>query len=395
MKNIVGSAVFGEDFFPRPREIRKIQYVLQNKGHPLIIAPRRIGKTSILLELLEQAPNSPHHFIWLVVQAVESEEEYFNRLYNVLLQSDGTDTMVKMSRRTREFLGNLMGRLKSIKGPGRTQIDLRMSPKKPALEKFSNLLSNLPLSPTEKLIIMIDEFPDSVKAISEKHGKERAVNFLKVNRELRQSLSPRGKVQFIYTGSIGLNQVVSELGRHDLINDLTAVEINALKPAEGIEMIGRLLQEAPITMSHQHIETMVNRVRYLVPYFLQVWFYELVQTSFNRDILKADKNLIEAAFEAMIARDEYFTHWRSRLGRILKEGKYRFAMELLDGIASGGTFDGGRIFDLAMKHKVQEEYHTTLKLLTDDGYLVSELGILHFLSPVLKAWWGRHATIKR
>ena len=53
MRNITGSPVERTDFFDRPRDLARLQRELSNGANLLLTAPRRVGKTSLVLRLCE------------------------------------------------------------------------------------------------------------------------------------------------------------------------------------------------------------------------------------------------------------------------------------------------------------------------------------------------------
>src|SRR5579859_6724626 len=54
MRNITGAPVEGDDFFDRPAILAKLRRDLDNLANILLVAPRRVGKTSLVLRLCEQ-----------------------------------------------------------------------------------------------------------------------------------------------------------------------------------------------------------------------------------------------------------------------------------------------------------------------------------------------------
>ena len=51
MKNITGTVAEGEDFFGRDKEQRQMWSKLQDNANLALLAPRRVGKTSLLKRL--------------------------------------------------------------------------------------------------------------------------------------------------------------------------------------------------------------------------------------------------------------------------------------------------------------------------------------------------------
>ena len=51
MRNIIGQAVIGDDLYGRDYELDRLWEHLGQGEHILMLAPRRVGKTSLMLEL--------------------------------------------------------------------------------------------------------------------------------------------------------------------------------------------------------------------------------------------------------------------------------------------------------------------------------------------------------
>jgi len=75
---------------------------------------------------------------------------------------------------------------------------------------------------------MIDEFPVTIEHIRDEQGELAARNFLKQNRAIRQNPALSKKIQFIYTGSIGLLSVVKKLNATADVNDIQTYKTQAV-----------------------------------------------------------------------------------------------------------------------------------------------------------------------
>ena len=67
MRNVIGQPVEGEDLYGRDYELDRLWEHLENGEHILMLAPRRVGKTSLMLELL-RAPRHDWNVINVDVQ---------------------------------------------------------------------------------------------------------------------------------------------------------------------------------------------------------------------------------------------------------------------------------------------------------------------------------------
>ena len=86
IRNVVGQAPRGDDFYPRNSIIAEIYRRLESGSHIFLSAPRRSGKTSIMYHLQDR-PRSGYVFLYLSVEDVDNEEDYFKLLSEGLLKN--------------------------------------------------------------------------------------------------------------------------------------------------------------------------------------------------------------------------------------------------------------------------------------------------------------------
>jgi len=87
MKNVIGNPARGENFYLRPDEIRKIKLRLESGAHLQVTAPRRVGKTSILMYFFDnQMPG--YHFVYSDTEGINNHNDYFRKIYEEILRSD-------------------------------------------------------------------------------------------------------------------------------------------------------------------------------------------------------------------------------------------------------------------------------------------------------------------
>ena len=80
MDNIVGKPVTGENFFGRTGEVERLARMVESE-HVLVLAPRRVGKTSLLLELQRSLPSAgPVTAVYASVGGVRDELEFVRAL---------------------------------------------------------------------------------------------------------------------------------------------------------------------------------------------------------------------------------------------------------------------------------------------------------------------------
>src|SRR5436305_12327364 len=85
MRNIIGSPPEGDDFFDRPRILAKLRRELDNLANILLVAPRRVGKTSLVLRLCEQWRSDPKRkAVFLNVEGRGDELAFAEKLIDEL-----------------------------------------------------------------------------------------------------------------------------------------------------------------------------------------------------------------------------------------------------------------------------------------------------------------------
>ena len=74
----------GDTFLGREKELRALNYNIQKGHHTLLIAPRRFGKTSLALNVLEKL-KLPYFEMNLQSIALFSKEKYFDNRSSIQL----------------------------------------------------------------------------------------------------------------------------------------------------------------------------------------------------------------------------------------------------------------------------------------------------------------------
>ena len=87
MRNVTGSPVEHDDFFDRPRDLARLQRELANGANPLITAPRRVGKTSLVLRLCELERQTGRCAVFMNVEGCHDELAFAEKLVDALSES--------------------------------------------------------------------------------------------------------------------------------------------------------------------------------------------------------------------------------------------------------------------------------------------------------------------
>ena len=71
MRNVIGQPVIGDDLYGREYELTRIWELLEQGEHLLMLAPRRVGKTSLMLEL-RRAPREGWDVLYVDIEKGDS-----------------------------------------------------------------------------------------------------------------------------------------------------------------------------------------------------------------------------------------------------------------------------------------------------------------------------------
>ncbi|NIO86772.1 MAG: ATP-binding protein [Candidatus Aminicenantes bacterium] len=388
IKNITGQAVRGENFFKRPLLVHQLWRKVESGSSILIAAPRRIGKTSLLYHIHDN-PKKGYYLIYLITESVNSEKEYYKKILNKILESSFLNTFRKFSKKANQVLRDRIMRIteigKTVKFDSESQIDYR--------EEFIHLIKSLDLK-GERIIFMIDEFPQTLENIIEDDDSRTAIHFLQGNREIRQDPEINNKLQFIYTGSIGLENIVNRLNSIHLINDLDTLRVPPLTKAESHELMQRILETMPFELSKTMREFILDKIEWLTPFYIQLALQEICHRHDEIEVRKVTKKMIDQAFREMLELRGFFEHWHTRLRKAYKRDEYKFAKELLNYISNNEKTTSEEIRNLSQKFDLNDFYKDIVNSLIYDGYINNEIEshVYCFNSPLLKLWWRKNVA---
>lgn len=381
-KVIIGQAVRGSDFYHRPGIIEDLITQLEKGSHILLAAPRRIGKTSIMFYLLDN-PKPDYLIKYLITQSVNNENEYYKRIYKkvveILKGSEGLWSQAKVLIKSK--------RISAISAEGITIDNVEIN----YYEELLLLLKSLELG-SQKLIIMIDEFSETLENILKDEGEKKAVQFLESNRDFRQIPELHKKVQFIYTGSIGLENIVARLNKINTINDLYPYEVKPFTDDESKDLIGRLIDGSDLVMAETQKDNIITEIEWAIPYFIQIIIDEIDKIEWEADENNkrvVNHEIIKQSVRNSLENRTYYEHWLSRLRIAYKGDEYKFVLELLNTISEKQFIHKNDIVNLTVKYRVQDGYKEILSSLIHDGYInnLKNSGEYRFNSPLLRKWW--------
>ncbi|MBU3217645.1 ATP-binding protein [Clostridium estertheticum] len=385
MKITTGQAARGENFFKRPILINKLWRKIDSDSSIIISAPRRVGKTS-LMRYIEDNPREKYYVVYVITESVYNENKYYKEIVKAILNCDSIRKRDKVINSIKDIAKNIF---KSIDEVGIDSVKFSKNIEYNYYDKFIEIMRSIDLE-GHKLIIMIDEFAQTIENIQQKEGTAYAVHLLQSNRVLRQNSDINNKFQFIYTGSISLEGIARRMDSSKFINDLDIVKVTPLSKSEGKNLINELLKGLDFTMDEGTINHMLNEIKWLIPFYIQLAM-DKIQDIYDEDNLCVIHNKsVDIAIKRMIEENNKFSSWHERLV-VYKNNDYKFIIETLDqiSISEAKKITYNEIHNLAVKYNLCETYKDLLNTLIDDGYINNddEGKFYTFTSPILRMWW--------
>lgn len=384
MKNIVSAIPKGNNFYPRTKVINRIYRRLDGNSHLFMAAPRRVGKTTIM-KYLEDNPREDYYFIFAMVEAVNSSEEFYHTVLEKIIKSKAVGLLAKSKEGLGKYFKDISAKI-SFFG---IDVELDADGKTTTFqEEFENLMEKLG-DLKERVVIMLDEYPQAIENIRIHQSENEAIHFLQQSRKHRQTVSDN--VLFIYTGSIGLPMVVKKLTNSNLINDLNIVEVPPLSRPEATDMMTKILTTAKIPIQQNAIELALNKIEWFIPFHIQLIVQELIDV-YESDEKTLDNQSVNKAFDQLLKRRNniYFDQYYERLEDAYHNNEYTFVKTVLCEIAKQNELTERKINNIAKRAKITETYESLIDSLVFDGYIHQTQKVFRFNSLILKLWWNKN-----
>ena len=391
---VLGPPVRGHDLWDREREIEELWKALETSS-VLLSAPRRFGKTSVMLALADR-PKEDWQVHYLDVEWIRGPEDFIAEIMATLLKEAGREGLLQ---KVKKILGEALDRVEALE-IAKFKLALREGLHKDWQDKGRALI-NLLREEERKTILIVDELPLLVLKIA-RNGNAQAEEFLNWLRGVRHIPELHEDVRWVFGGSIGIEKVLQRVGAGTkVINDLSVLRVREFSEETAKKFIKALLQkEAGIRKpSPQLLEIFLQIVGPPIPYFLQILVRESLNEMERTGEKRLSEEIIEVAYqEGVLAcyNRTYFEHYYERIEDYYDERLAEIAKALLSQLAQAGSLSRKELWDLYMKGTEgggnEEEFSYLLSDLENDFYTVHDAanGRCRFATKVLQDWWLRH-----
>jgi len=401
-RNRVGPWVSGEDFWNREAELESLIRFLDDDHDVLLIAPRRVGKTSLVRQtLLKLEERGRDYCVFVDLEDDASPEEA------IVALSLATRPLQPLWKKvTSVFASRLKGVAARIEEIGIDELTLRLRQAVAGDWRASGdrLLEGLARA-DRPLIICFDELPVMLNRVLRERGpritpegRRTADLFLSWLRQAMQA--NQGRIRFIVCGSIGLEPIVRMAGLSHTIAHLRPFRLDAWPRDVADSFLARLAEGYQVPLSADLRGRMLDLIGWCVPHHVQM-FFGYVETSCRRlGARSLDVAKIEGVYRTEMlgpCGHAELADYEERLLRVLGEESRPLALVLLTEAAVVGelTFEAGRILARACQPATanhENDLRVVLDVLLHDGYLrekTEQVGVFCFVSDLIRDWWRK------
>ena len=391
-----GNWVAGDQFYDRKIELQLFAELMLQGANLLVVAPRRIGKTSLLREAERRL-----------------EKEYLCLQVDLQKANSPADAILEIGLATRRHLpvwsrivglfSNLLdqiaGRVQSLKKSDVT-VALRAGINSGNWQNKGDRLLELISRQEKPVIIFLDELPILVTKIL----KGSDFNITPERRDIAESLMSwirsssiryQGKIRFVIAGSIGLRPVLQQAGLNATLNNFQAFPLGPWTREIAVSFIKEIAEENALVLEDDVPGRMTDLLGTCTPHYVRMFFENVYRVAKLDGIEAVSSGMVEEIYKSDMlgihGRAE-LSHFEERL-RLLGPEFHQIAMEFLTEAAVAGELSLATAEGLASGRAVEGKSSATLArealgILEHDGYLRETTQNLYaFDSKLVRDWW--------
>lgn len=380
----------GEDLFDREKEVKHLWDRLET-DHILLLAPRRIGKTSLMLRLKSTAPEHGYRALVCSFAGCSDELDCVNTLIESVsaLGNEGETLLERVKGEIKQVLPGL----KSIT-LGKFGIEFAKEDDRSHWRTVAEvLIEKLNDQDDGRWLLGVDEVPIFLtNLLKTADGLDRVRQFLNWFRVVRQS--QRQNVRWLLAGSIGLDTVSARLGLGDTINDLYIYHLDAFTKDTADRFLEALGKDYGVKLDPPTRQHIIGSLGWPIPFHLQHIFAKLHEhLSDSRGTPSVA--MVDEVFKVMLnpAHKALFDYWRQRLTEELGAPDDSYAVHLLNHVCQDPSGVTKATLKQVLSERVSEEIARDERLrylmdvLETDGYVVLREDRYSFRLELLRRYW--------
>ena len=350
--------VTGEAFCNRGAEQKDLVYYAQNSQNVLIFSHRRMGKTSLVHQVIHRLKKSKPkvNSVYIDLYGTLDENDFIDAILTGLTQIES-----KLERLLKQMAGlKVTGGIDPLTNLPTLSASIKPREKPEYLEKALNLLASY--STNQKLLVVFDEFQEVAK-YSEQGFEKR----------LRKVIQGHRNISYIFSGS--QKHILIEMfdtAKRALYKMARSYPLEKIEIRDYTDWAQKLFKKKNINVDEEIIVDIVERCDYQ-PMYIQQFLFDL----WRSDIVSLD--VLEEIQQSIITRqkNQFIVLWdlltqnQKKALRLLAEteGEGIYAAEQLQRVG----FNSGSVLQRALLSLVEKE-------------ILSKNATFQFKDAMLKNW---------
>ncbi len=389
LRSMVGSPVQGERFWGRAAELEQFIEFLDEGDNIALVAPRRVGKTSLMREVSSHI-DGRYVCLHLDLEASKAPADFFAELARVSWAHLSGGSKL---RGVFDFLAQGLSELRGEHATLKVQEMFSTSWQQRGDRLFAALVAL-----DHPVILFLDEVPIFIHRLLTNEAREidgagirRAEEFLLWLRAVAQRHSDR--LRIVVAGSIGLDPILHRAGLSATMNAYRTFELPPWDEATSRSCLQALGAEYEISFAADADLMLVRKLGAGIPHHIQMFFDHLRQHLKKQRANAAFPEDIERVYsERMLGSRGHrdLSHYEERLKLVIEPARLPLALDLLTE-ASLGALDWDSAKQLASDHIAATSdvgaVTDILEILQHDGYLHLHEGRFRFESNFVRDWW--------
>ena len=394
LKSSQGRVVAGDTFWGREKDIELLTKRFENGGHVLLVAQRRMGKTSLMAEL-ERQLNEQYICLFVDLEDACNASDAIASLSSKCKQFNG------VWEKTKGVFSNVLSGIEEVQ-IGEIKAKIRGGLSRANWKEKADQLLDVLANEDKKVLLMLDEVPilvnrmlkgNDYKITPERRGEvDEFMSWLRKN-----SIKHQSRISFIISGSIGLGPVLRQAGLSATINNIIPYELKPWDDDTAKACLEALANEYGISYEKGTTAAIVEMLGCCIPHHVQMFFVHIYEMCIRKDstecTIENAKNVYETDMLGFRGNAE-LTHYEERLKLVVGQEQFPLVTEMITEAAVVGHLSYEVIELLAKEYKlegcdtinIQKEL---LWILEHDGYLKQNENGYVFESRLLRDWWRK------
>ena len=400
--------VDGDRFFDRETELGELKERVQSGTHTLLTAQRRMGKTSLVRELLRQLENEGDYATVFV--DLEAANDPADAVAEIAIRAKPVQTVWRRIQSSfANHFRNIGGRIDEV-ALSELKVKLRAGIDAGNWQHRGDQVFAALAASERPVVLAIDELPILVNRLlkgpdyratpERKAATDAFLAWLRKNAQ-----DHRGAVILILSGSVGLEPILRQAGLSAHANVYSALELHPWTHDTSSRCLAALARTYQLDLPEDLRTEMCRRLRCCVPHHVQQFFDYLHQHLRRVGSTTATTDDHSQVYERDLlgVRGQVdLEHYEGRLRMVLGVDAYTAALALLteaavnDGLLTHQAIWSYRDALASSDADGAVAIDDVLYSLEHDGYLQRQANGYQFVSGLLQDWWrarhGRYFT---